>query len=183
MPNCQGPQLLPEPSWEDAERRGGGVAPLVPQQLGRATRETAAPEGVRIVVRANSRKDLRLDVDAIKNLGVDLRPSRRDGACSSRWPKSRSTRSASASPAPKRPPSRRTFCHLADDTRFLHGQDTAAEELRDLSTSSLTGAPKPPDAPCGSRVINGSKCSLWWRRWNDASSGRAPPGSGREKCT
>ena len=56
-----------------------GMALLCLNSWGRAMREVAAPGDLRIVVRDESWKQLRLGVDAVKSFDADLRLSRRDG--------------------------------------------------------------------------------------------------------
>ena len=56
-----------------------GMALLCLNSWGRAMRETAQPGDMRIVIRDESWKQLRLGVDAVKSFDADLRLSRRDG--------------------------------------------------------------------------------------------------------
>jgi hypothetical protein len=141
-----------------------GMALLCLNSWGRAMREVAAPGDLRIVIRDESWKQLRLGVDAVKSFDADLRLSRRDGDIQSRSPTSRPTWSASATPAPKPPQSPRTCCTWPtprSSTARTRPSPTNSKPCSACptspSTSSPTGAAKPPDAPCGSSEKNCSK--------------------------
>ena len=56
-----------------------GIALTCLNSWGRGMRELAAPGDLRIVVRDESWKQLRLGPDAVKSFDADLRLSRRDG--------------------------------------------------------------------------------------------------------
>ena len=119
-------------------------------------REIADPGDLRIVVRDESWKQLRLGVEAVKSFDADLRLSRRDGDIQFALAHKPSDLLSVGDAGSQAAAIAKDLLHLAD-TKILHGQDQAvADELRSLlglpdspSTSSPTGAAKPPAAPCG----------------------------------
>ena len=99
---------------------------------GRAQREMAQPGDLRIVVRDETWKQMRLGLEAVKSLDADLRFSRRDGDIQLviyHKPSDPMTAGAAGSQAVA---IAKDLLHLAD-IRILHGQDLAvASELERL---------------------------------------------------
>ena len=107
-----------------------GMALLCLNSWGRAMRETAAAGGLRIVVRDESWKQLRLGVGAVKSFDADLRLSRRDGDIQFALAHKPSDLVSVGDAGSQAAAIARDMLHLAD-TKILHGQDAAvAEELR-----------------------------------------------------
>ena len=93
-------------------------------------RETAAQGDLRIVVRDESWKQLRLGVDAVKSFDADLRLSRRDGDIQFALAHKPSDLVSVGDAGSQAAAIAKDMLHLAD-TKILHGQDAAvAEELR-----------------------------------------------------
>ena len=109
-----------------------GIALTCLNSWGRGMRETAAPGDLRVVVRDESWKQLRLGTDAVKSFDADLRLSRRDGEIQiavAHKPSDLLTAGAAGSQAVA---IAKDLLHLAD-TVILHGQDPAiAEDLHRL---------------------------------------------------
>ena len=109
-----------------------GVALTCLNSWGRAQREMAAAGDLRIVVRDETWKQMRLGLEAVKSLDADLRFSRRDGDIQIvifHKPSDPMTAGAAGSQAVA---IARDLLHLGD-IKVLHGQDEAvAEELGDL---------------------------------------------------
>ena len=109
-----------------------GMALLCLNSWGRAMRETAAPGDLRVVVRDESWKQLRLGVDAVKSFDADLRLSRRDGDIQFALAHKPSDLVSVGDAGSQAAAIAKDMLHLAD-TKILHGQDQAvAEELRVL---------------------------------------------------
>ncbi len=109
-----------------------GIALTCLNSWGRAQREMAAPGDLRIVVRDETWKQMRLGLEAVKSLDADLRFSRRDGDIQMvifHKPSDPMTAGAAGSQAVA---IARDLLHLGD-IKVLHGQDEAvARELGDL---------------------------------------------------
>ena len=109
-----------------------GIALTCLNSWGRAQREMAAQGDLRIVVRDETWKQMRLGLEAVKSLDADLRFSRRDGDIQMviyHKPSDPMTAGAAGSQAVA---IARDLLHLGD-IRVLHGQDEAvAAELGDL---------------------------------------------------
>ena len=122
-----------------------GIALTCLNSWGRAQREMAAPGDLRIVVRDETWKQMRLGLEAVKSLDSDLRFSRRDGDIQLvifHKPSDPMTAGAAGSQAVA---IARDLLHLGD-IKVLHGQDEAvARELGDLlglapmATDLITG--------------------------------------------
>ncbi|MCC6497170.1 MAG: ATP-binding protein [Propionibacteriaceae bacterium] len=109
-----------------------GMALLCLNSWGRAMRELAAPGDLRIVIRDESWKQLRLGVDAVKSFDADLRLSRRDGDIQFALAHKPSDLASVGDAGSQAAAIAKDMLHLAD-TKILHGQDQAvAEELRVL---------------------------------------------------
>jgi hypothetical protein len=109
-----------------------GMALLCLNSWGRAMRETAQPGDMRIVIRDESWKQLRLGIDAVKSFDADLRLSRRDGDIQFALAHKPSDLSSVGDVGSQAAAIAKDMLHLAD-TKILHGQDVAvAEELRGL---------------------------------------------------
>ena len=139
------------------------MALLCLNSWGRAMREVAAAGDMRIVVRDESWKQLRLGIDAVKSFDADLRLSRRDGDIQFAMAHKPSDLVSVGDAGSQAAAIAKDMLHLAD-TKILHGQDgcrrgtprTARTCPTLPSTSSPTGAAKHRAAPCGSSE---SKCS------------------------
>jgi len=109
-----------------------GIALTCLNSWGRAQREMAAPGDLRIVVRDETWKQMRLGVEAVKSLDADLRLSRRDGDIQMviyHKPSDPMTAGAAGSQAVA---IAKDLLHLGD-IKVLHGQDEAvAAELGEL---------------------------------------------------
>ena len=109
-----------------------GVALTCLNSWGRAQREMAAAGDLRIVVRDETWKQMRLGVEAVKSLDADLRLSRRDGDIQLviyHKPSDPMTAGAAGSQAVA---IAKDLLHLGD-VKVLHGQDEAvAAELGEL---------------------------------------------------
>ena len=109
-----------------------GMALLCLNSWGRAMRETAEPGDMRIVVRDESWKQLRLGIEAVKSFDADLRLSRRDGDIQFALAHKPSDLVSVGDAGSQAAAIAKDMLHLAD-TKILHGQDQAvAEELRGL---------------------------------------------------
>jgi hypothetical protein len=109
-----------------------GMALLCLNSWGRAMRETAAPGDLRIVIRDESWKQLRLGVDAVKSFDADLRLSRRDGDIQFALAHKPSDLVSVGDAGSQAAAIAKDMLHLAD-TKILHGQDQAvADELQTL---------------------------------------------------
>ena len=109
-----------------------GIALTCLNSWGRAQREMAAPGDLRIVVRDETWKQMRLGLEAVKSLDADLRFSRRDGDIQLviyHKPSDPMTAGAAGSQAVA---IAKDLLHLGD-IKVLHGQDEAvAAELGEL---------------------------------------------------
>lgn len=109
-----------------------GMALLCLNSWGRAMRDVAAPGDLRIVVRDESWKQLRLGVDAVKSFDADLRLSRTAGDIQFALAHKPSDLLSVGDAGSQSVAIAKDMLHLAD-TKILHGQDLAvAEELRSL---------------------------------------------------
>ena len=109
-----------------------GMALLCLNSWGRAMRETAEPGDMRIVVRDESWKQLRLGVEAVKSFDADLRLSRRDGDIQFAIAHKPSDLLTAGDAGSQATAIARDLLHLAD-TKILLGQDQAvADELEHL---------------------------------------------------
>ena len=109
-----------------------GMALLCLNSWGRAMRETAEPGDMRIVVRDESWKQLRLGVEAVKSFDADLRLSRRDGDIQFAIAHKPSDLLTAGDAGSQASAIARDMLHLAD-TKILLGQDQAvADELKHL---------------------------------------------------
>ena len=113
-----------------------GMALLCLNSWGRAMRETAAPGDLRIVVRDEVWKIMRLGLDAVKSLDADLRLSRRDGDIQYAIGHKPTDLDSVADAGSQAAQIAKDLLHLAD-TKILHAQDAAVAhhlaELLDLS--------------------------------------------------
>lgn len=109
-----------------------GIALTCLNSWGRAMRETAAPGDLRIVVRDESWKQLRLGPEAVKSFDADLRLSRRDGDIQFAVAHNPSDLLSAGDAGSQAVTIARDLLHLAD-IKILHGQDAAvADELETL---------------------------------------------------
>ena len=109
-----------------------GMALMCLNSWGRAMRETARPGDMRIVVRDESWKQLRLGVEAVKAFDADLRLSRRDGDIQFAIAHKPSDLLTAGDAGSQATAIARDLLHLAD-TKILHGQDQkVADELETL---------------------------------------------------
>ena len=122
-----------------------GMALLCLNSWGRAMRDVAAPGDMRIVVRDESWKQLRLGVDAVKSFDADLRLSRTAGDIQFALAHKPSDLLSVGDAGSQSVAIAKDLLHLAD-TKILHGQDAAvAEELRtlldlpDIAVNLVTG--------------------------------------------
>lgn len=117
-----------EPLGDDAV----GIALTCLNSWGRAMRETATPGDLRIVVRDESWKQLRLGPEAVKSFDADLRLSRRDGDIQFAVAHKPSDLLAAGDTGSQAVTIAKDLLHLAD-IKILHGQDAAvADELETL---------------------------------------------------
>jgi hypothetical protein len=109
-----------------------GMALLCLNSWGRAMRETAAPGDLRIVVRDEVWKIMRLGLDAVKSLDADLRLSRRDGDIQYAIGHKPTDLDSVGDAGSQAAQIAKDLLHLAD-TKILHGQDAAvAHQLATL---------------------------------------------------
>lgn len=109
-----------------------GMALLCLNSWGRAMRETAAADDMRIVVRDEVWKIMRLGLDAVKSLDADLRLSRRDGDIQYAIGHKPTDLESVGDAGSQAALIAKDLLHLAD-TKILHGQDAAvAHHLADL---------------------------------------------------
>jgi len=109
-----------------------GIALTCLNSWGRGMRETADPGDLRIVVRDESWKQLRLGTDAVKSFDADLRLSRRDGEIQIAVAHKPSDLLTAGDAGSQAVAIAKDLLHLAD-TIILHGQDPAvAEDLHRL---------------------------------------------------
>ena len=109
-----------------------GMALLCLNSWGRAMRETADPGDMRIVVRDESWKQLRLGIEAVKSFDADLRLSRRDGDIQFAIAHKPSDLLTAGDAGSQAAAIAKDMLHLAD-TKILLGQDAAvADELEHL---------------------------------------------------
>ncbi|MCA0297290.1 MAG: ATP-binding protein [Actinobacteria bacterium] len=101
-----------------------GMALLCLNSWGRAMRETAAPGDLRIVVRDEVWKIMRLGLDAVKSLDADLRLSRRDGDIQYAIGHKPTDLESVGDAGSQAAQIAKDLLHLAD-TKILHGQDAA----------------------------------------------------------
>ena len=114
-----------EPLGDDAV----GIALLCLNSWGRGMREVADPGDVRIVVRDESWKQLRLGVEAVKSFDADLRLSRSTGDIQIAVGHKPSDPLSAGDAGSQAVAIAKDLLHLAD-IKILHGQDLAvAEEL------------------------------------------------------
>ena len=117
-----------EPLGDDAT----GIALLCLNSWGQAMREIAEPRDLRIVVRDESWKQMRLGVEAVKALDTNLRLSRRDGDVQMVIYHKPSDPLSAGAHGSQAVTIARDLLHLAD-VKVLHGQDHAvADELARL---------------------------------------------------
>jgi len=115
-----------------------GMALMCLNSWGRAMRETADPGDLRVVIRDESWKQLRLGIEAVKSFDADLRLSRRDGDIQFAIAHKPSDLLSAGDAGSQAAAIAKDLLHLAD-TKILHGQDQAvAEELQ-----VLLGLPDP----------------------------------------
>ncbi|HEY3408186.1 MAG TPA: ATP-binding protein [Propionicimonas sp.] len=109
-----------------------GMALMCLNSWGRAMREVAEPGDMRIVVRDESWKQLRLGVEAVKSFDADLRLSRRDGDIQFAIAHKPSDLLSAGDASSQAAAIAKDLLHLAD-TKILHGQDQkVADELQAL---------------------------------------------------
>jgi hypothetical protein len=109
-----------------------GIALTCLNSWGRAQREMAAPGDLRIVVRDETWKQMRLGLEAVKSLDADLRFSRRDGDIQMVIYHKPSDPMAAGAAGSQAVAIARDLLHLGD-IKVLHGQDEAvAAELGEL---------------------------------------------------
>ncbi len=109
-----------------------GIALTCLNSWGRGMRELAAPGDLRIVVRDESWKQLRLGPDAVKSFDADLRLSRRDGDIQFAVAHKPSDLLSAGDAGSQAVAIAKDLLHLAD-IKILHGQDQAvAAELERL---------------------------------------------------
>jgi len=109
-----------------------GIALTCLNSWGRGMRELAAPGDLRIVVRDESWKQLRLGPDAVKSFDADLRLSRRDGDIQFAVAHKPSDLLSAGDAGSQATAIAKDLLHLAD-IKILHGQDQAvADELERL---------------------------------------------------
>jgi len=109
-----------------------GMALMCLNSWGRAMREVAEPGDMRIVVRDESWKQLRLGVEAVKSFDADLRLSRRDGDIQFAIAHKPSDLLSAGDTTSQAAAIAKDLLHLAD-TKILHGQDQkVADELQAL---------------------------------------------------
>ena len=109
-----------------------GIALTCLNSWGRGMRELAAPGDLRIVVRDESWKQLRLGPDAVKSFDADLRLSRRDGDIQFAVAHKPSDLLSAGDAGSQATAIAKDLLHLAD-IKILHGQDQAVgEELERL---------------------------------------------------
>jgi hypothetical protein len=106
-----------------------GIALTCLNSWGRGMREMAAPGDLRIVVRDESWKQLRLGPEAVKSFDADLRLSRRDGDIQFAVAHKPSDLLSAGDAGSQATAIAKDLLHLAD-VKILHGQDLAvATEL------------------------------------------------------
>ncbi len=109
-----------------------GMALMCLNSWGRAMRELAEPGDMRIVVRDESWKQLRLGIEAVKSFDADLRLSRRDGDIQFAIAHKPSDLLSAGDATSQAAAIAKDLLHLAD-TKILHGQDQkVADELQTL---------------------------------------------------
>ena len=141
-----------EPLGDDAV----GIALTCLNSWGRAMRETANPGDLRIVVRDESWKQLRLGPEAVKSFDADLRLSRRDGDIQFAVAHKPSDLLSAGDTGSQAVTIAKDLLHLAD-IKILHGQDAAvADELETL----LGLGPIARDLVTG-WAMNGKGRALW----------------------
>jgi hypothetical protein len=109
-----------------------GIALTCLNSWSRGMRELAAPEDLRVVVRDESWKQLRLGPEAVKSFDADLRLSRRDGDVQVAVAHKPSDLLTAGDAGSQAVAIAKDLLHLAD-THILHGQDPAvADDLHRL---------------------------------------------------
>ncbi|MCK5891718.1 MAG: ATP-binding protein [Aeromicrobium sp.] len=109
-----------------------GIALTCLNSWGRGMRELAAPGDMRVVVRDESWKQLRLGVEAVKSFDADLRLSRRDGDIQFAVAHKPSDLLSAGSAGSQAQTIAKDLLHLVD-IKILHGQDQGvANELEQL---------------------------------------------------
>jgi hypothetical protein len=109
-----------------------GMALMCLNSWGRAMREIADPGDMRVVIRDESWKQLRLGVEAVKSFDADLRLSRRDGDIQFAIAHKPSDLLSAGDVGSQAAAIAKDMLHLAD-TKILHGQDQGvADELQAL---------------------------------------------------
>ncbi len=117
-----------EPLGDDAV----GIALTCLNSWGRGMREMAPPGDLRIVVRDESWKQLRLGPEAVKSFDADLRLSRRDGDIQLAVAHKPSDLLSAGDTGSQAVAIAKDLLHLAD-IKILHGQDAAvADELEQM---------------------------------------------------
>jgi len=115
-----------------------GIALTCLNSWSRGMRELAAPGDLRVVVRDESWKQLRLGPEAVKSFDADLRLSRRDGDVQVAVAHKPSDLLTAGDAGSQAVAIAKDLLHLAD-THILHGQDPAvAEDLHRLLGLSAT---------------------------------------------
>ncbi len=109
-----------------------GIALTCLNSWGRGMREMAQPGDLRIVVRDESWKQLRLGPEAVKSFDADLRLSRRDGDVQFAVAHKPSDMLSAGDTGSQAQAIAKDLLHLAD-IKILHGQDLGiARELQDM---------------------------------------------------
>lgn len=117
-----------EPLGEEAT----GIALTCLNSWGRGMRDLAAPGDMRVVVRDESWKQLRLGVEAVKSFDADLRLSRRDGDIQFAVAHKPSDLLSAGNTGSQAQTIAKDLLHLVD-IKILHGQDQGvANELEQL---------------------------------------------------
>ena len=134
-------------------------------------RELSDAGDLRIVVRDESWKQLRLGVEAVKSFDADLRLSRSKGDIQVAVDHKPSDPLSAGDVGPQAAAIAKDLLHLAD-IKVLHGQDLAvAEELDNL----LGLGPIAQDLVTG-WAMHGTGRALWCRGTAVQGTNRAPPG-------
>jgi hypothetical protein len=109
-----------------------GIALTCLNSWGRGMREMAAPGDLRVVVRDESWKQLRLGPEAVKSFDADLRLSRRDGDVQFAVAHKPSDLLSAGDTGSQAVAIAKDLLHLAD-VKILHGQDLGvARELENM---------------------------------------------------
>ncbi|MDQ7991241.1 MAG: hypothetical protein AAGC63_00420 [Propionicimonas sp.] len=141
-----------------------GIALTCLNSWSRGMRELAAPGDLRVVVRDESWKQLRLGPEAVKSFDADLRLSRRDGDVQVAVAHKPSDLLTAGDAGSQAVAIAKDLLHLAD-THILHGQDPPSPTTstdssgcrRSNRNSSPAGRCKARDAPCGASETRGTR--------------------------